>query len=107
MAGLGRISYSLYLYDVPIKLLVYRHVDFLHDHATGFVIGSVASTVLVAWLSHRLVETRWHPLCLTSIFSEIHDGLMKVVRPISLIVRRNAKLVMSIVGVTVLVGCHR
>ena len=58
---LGRISYSVYLYHVPVLLLVYRHLDFLHSRPTAFVAVCVAGSLLLAWISYRLVEVRWHP----------------------------------------------
>jgi peptidoglycan/LPS O-acetylase OafA/YrhL len=58
---LGRISYSVYLYHVPVLLLVYRHLDFLHSRPTAFVAVCVAGSLLLAWTSYRLVEVRWHP----------------------------------------------
>jgi peptidoglycan/LPS O-acetylase OafA/YrhL len=58
---LGRISYSVYLYHVPVLLLVYRHVDALHSSPNVFVMVCVAGSLLLAWVSYRLVEVRWHP----------------------------------------------
>lgn len=58
---LGRISYSVYLYHVPVLLLAYRHLDFLHARPVWFAATCMACTLVLAWLSYRQVEQRFHP----------------------------------------------
>jgi peptidoglycan/LPS O-acetylase OafA/YrhL len=58
---LGRISYSVYLYHVPVLLLAYRHLDFLHARPLWFVATCVAGALLLAWVSYHQIERRFHP----------------------------------------------
>jgi peptidoglycan/LPS O-acetylase OafA/YrhL len=58
---LGRVSYSVYLYHVPVLVLVYRHFGLVHTHPQWFVVTCVAGSMFAAWLSYRYVEVRWHP----------------------------------------------
>lgn len=58
---LGRISFSVYLYHIPVILLMHRTGQTWFDPGWPVVFASFFGTCLVAWCSHRWIEQRWHP----------------------------------------------
>lgn len=55
----GKISFSVYLYHVPVILLMHRHAGTWLP-GTGWLASVIALTLLVSYASHRWVEQRWH-----------------------------------------------
>ncbi len=61
LGALGRISFSVYLYHVPVILLVHRSGQNLVTSGPLLALTLTALSLLVAWMSFRWVEARWHP----------------------------------------------
>lgn len=59
LMGLGRISYSVYLYHVPVFLWLAHAVPQWPGDFTPLLMA--VATLAVAWASYRLVERRFYP----------------------------------------------
>jgi len=57
---LGRISFSVYLYHIPVILLMHRTGQTWFAPGWPVVFASFFGTCVVAWCSHRWIERRWH-----------------------------------------------
>lgn len=62
LGALGRISFSVYLYHVPVILLVHRSGQTLVTTGPLLALLIAALTLVVALMSFRWVEARWHTL---------------------------------------------
>lgn len=60
LGALGRISFSVYLYHVPVILLVHRSGQTLVTAGPLLAFLIAAMTLAVALISFRWVEARWH-----------------------------------------------
>lgn len=61
LGALGRISFSVYLYHAPVILLVHRSGQTLVTSGPLLALTLTVLSLLVAWMSFRWVENRWHP----------------------------------------------
>lgn len=55
----GKVSFSVYLYHVPVILLMHRNAGTWLP-GPGWIASVVVITLLVSYASHRWVEQRWH-----------------------------------------------
>lgn len=61
LAFIGKISFSIYLWHLPIMLLVRKHGgEYGMDSMSSGITVMVLATLLVAGLSFYFVERRWH-----------------------------------------------
>lgn len=56
---IGKVSFSVYLYHVPVILVMHRAAETWLP-GPGWMASVVAITLLVSYASHRWVEQRWH-----------------------------------------------
>lgn len=61
LGWLGAVSYSAYLYHVPVILLMHRAVGAGSFPGWTWIAAVVFITFAVSYASHRWVEQRWHP----------------------------------------------
>lgn len=61
LGWLGSVSYSAYLYHVPMILLMHHAVGSASFPGWPWIAAVVFSTFAVSYASHRWVEQRWHP----------------------------------------------
>lgn len=61
LGWLGAISYSVYLYHVPVILLMHRALGPHQAPGWGWIVATVAITLALSQASYRWVEQRWHP----------------------------------------------
>lgn len=61
LSGLGKISYSMYLYHVPVILLLHSWGGDAITPGWGLVATALAVMVAVSWASYRWIEKRCHP----------------------------------------------
>lgn len=61
LGALGRMSFSVYLYHVPVILLLHRSGQTWITNGPLLALALTALSLLAGWISYRLVEMRWHP----------------------------------------------
>jgi peptidoglycan/LPS O-acetylase OafA/YrhL len=61
LSALGKISYSVYLYHIPILILFYRYTELAYYSKWLYISACMGTILLTSWISYRLVETRFHP----------------------------------------------
>lgn len=61
LSKLGVISFSVYLYHIPVMIFVYRYYGDLIGGNLLFVFICFVGIIIFSWLSYQFIEKRWHP----------------------------------------------
>lgn len=61
LGWLGTVSYSTYLYHVPVILLMHRAMGDRGFPGWIWIVSTVLITFAISYASYRWVEQRWHP----------------------------------------------
>ncbi len=58
----GKVSFSIYLYHIPILILFYRYTHIAYYSKWLYISACMAAIMLISWASYRWVESRFHPM---------------------------------------------